>query len=84
MKNLTPLENVVRLLTRIAILAALVIALFVVWGLVLHGLPGGASSGVIGAAGIALIVSLWERQHFARMLSRLREKAGRDAGSSPS
>jgi hypothetical protein len=84
MKSLAPLENVVRLLTWSAVVCALVIALFVVWGLVLHGLPGGAASGVIGAAAVALVVSVWERQHFGRILNRLRGERARGSRSSPS
>jgi hypothetical protein len=84
MKNLRPLENVVRLLGRVAIFGALATVLFVVWGLVLHGFPGGAASALVAACAGITVISLYERQKWARVLARARAERDQAAGSAPS
>jgi len=84
MKNLRPLENVVRLLGRIAIFGALATVLFVVWGFVLHGFPGGVASALVAACAGITLMSLYERQKWGRVLARARAERDQPAGSVPS
>ncbi len=84
MKNLRPLENVVKLLSWTTIFGALATALFVVWGLVLQGFPGGAASALVAACAGITVVSFYERQHWARVLARARAERDRAPNSAPS
>lgn len=58
--------------------------LFVVWGFVLHGFPGGVASALVAACAGITLMSLYERQKWGRVLARARAERDQPAGSVPS